>query len=69
MVCERKSEAALNHDDLHCTVCPLTLPFHAASLCLTELLQDGKEYGDIVADRLVKLVRSQALDTRDSLHR
>lgn len=30
---------------------------------------DGKEYGDLVAERLVKLVRSESLDTRDALHR
>lgn len=33
------------------------------------LAEDGKEYGSLVAERLVKLVRSESLESRDTLHR
>lgn len=30
---------------------------------------EGREYGDLVAERLAELVRSEPLESRDDLHR
>ncbi|CAM9122963.1 unnamed protein product [Sphacelaria rigidula] len=44
-------------------------PEKQAGKLLSLLAEDGKEYGSLVAERLVKLVRSEPLETRDALHR
>ncbi|CAM9115468.1 unnamed protein product [Laminaria digitata] len=44
-------------------------PEKQAGKLLGLLEEEGREYGDLVAERLVELVRSEPLESRDSLHR
>ncbi|CAM9921081.1 unnamed protein product, partial [Ectocarpus fasciculatus] len=44
-------------------------PEKQAGKLLGLLAQEGRQYGDLVAERLVELVRSEPLEGRDDLHR